>query len=792
MARDSQAALVALNRFGLGARGGASGDLINAASDPRGFVKAELARPNGVLLEAPGLQSTPQLGQAVFAYQDEVKQAREAAAKAGTPPEAPPLQAPADQKPGPRRNLSLNTAATEIAGQMAEAKPADAAAKPETMQPNMAAPPAAKPAPQPLNVIQKTFRAEALARLQRATLVECGFTERLVVFWSNHFCISASKGELARIWAGAFEREAIRPHVLGRFADMLKAVEQHPAMLFFLDNQQSLGPDSRAGQNRKRGLNENLAREIMELHTLGVGGGYTQEDVTSLARIITGWTFAGRQGGLGTPGSFAFNVNAHQPGPQVLLGKTYEPTGLAQGEAALADIARHPSTANFIATKLVRHFVADDPPQALVARLRDVFVKTDGDLKAMATALVDSDEAWKAPLTKMRSPYDFLVASGRLLARVPEDPGAYLNGLNLLGQPLWSPSGPNGFPDTVAAWAAPEGMKLRLDIAAQMGARLGNNIEPARPAGIRSGRRGVDRNAADHRARGIAPAGAGAAADVAGNAEEMMMIDCVENRLLTSRRGLLLGGASFAAWAYLPKFARAADGRDPRLIVVILRGALDGLSTVAPVGDPDYAGLHGSIALAADGAHPRDHARFLLRAASGYAGVRAHVSRHACRSDPRGGDTLSRPFAFRRPGRARKRLCRPRPGAVRLAQPRAGSAAARRARVERPCGRADHAAGAARQCADRRLGAGGAAAGRRRHRDAARRSLPSPRSRVGDGPLAGPPVGEGRKRRRHEAEGRQSGRADAPGRARRRQADGGRRRPAHRRARLRRLGYARQ
>jgi uncharacterized protein (DUF1800 family) len=473
MARDSQAALVALNRFGFGARGGASGDLINASSDPRGFVKAELARASGVLLEAPGLQSTQQLGQAVFAYQDQVKQAREAA-KAAAPAETP---APAEPKPGLRRNLSLNTAATEIAGQMAEAKPADSAAKPETMQPG-AAPPAAKPAPQPLNVIQKTFRTEALARLQRATLAECGFTERLVAFWSNHFCISASKGELARIWAGAFEREAIRPHVLGRFADMLKAVEQHPAMLFFLDNQQSLGPDSRAGQNRKRGLNENLAREIMELHTLGVGGGYTQDDVTSLARIITGWTFAGRQGQLGPPGSFVFNSNAHQPGPQMLLGKTYEPAGLAQGEAALADIARHPSTANFIATKFVRHFVADDPPPALVARLRDVFVKTDGDLKALATALVDSDEAWKAPLTKMRSPYDFLVASGRLLARVPEDPGAYLANLNLLGQPLWSPAGPNGFPDTSAAWAAPEGMKLRLDIAAQMGARLGNNIDP--------------------------------------------------------------------------------------------------------------------------------------------------------------------------------------------------------------------------------------------------------------------------------------------------------------------------
>ncbi|MBR1089530.1 DUF1800 family protein [Bradyrhizobium manausense] len=479
MARDSQAALVALNRFGFGPRGGASGDLVNAASDPRGFVKAELARPSGVLLEAPGLQSTPQLGQAVFAYQDQVKQAREAA-KTAAPAEAPAPQPPADQKPENqlRRNLSLNTVANEIAGQqMADPKQSDAAMKPDGAQPNAAAPAAAKPA-QPLNVIQKTFRAEALARLQRAMLVDCGFTERLVVFWSNHFCISASKGELARIWAGAFEREAIRPHVLGRFADMLKAVEQHPAMLFFLDNQQSLGPDSRAGQNRKRGLNENLAREIMELHTLGVGGGYTQEDVTSLARIITGWTFAGRQGQLGAPGSFVFNANAHQPGPQRLLGKTYESGGLAQGEAALADIARHPSTANFIATKFVRHFVADDPPPALVARLRDVFVKTDGDLKALATALVESDEAWKAPLTKMRSPYDFLIATGRLLARVPEDPGLYLNSLNLLGQPLWAPAGPNGFPDTAAAWAAPEGLKLRLDIASQMGARLGPNIDP--------------------------------------------------------------------------------------------------------------------------------------------------------------------------------------------------------------------------------------------------------------------------------------------------------------------------
>jgi uncharacterized protein (DUF1800 family) len=457
MARDSQAALVALNRFGLGARGGASGDFVSAASDPRGFIKAELDRPDGGLLEAPGLQSTPALAQTVFAYQFEIVQARNAAAKSGAPA------------------MEVAPRPPDIAGKAAAMEAADAnaaIAPPEAMQPP-------KPAPEPPNIIQKTYRAEALARLQRAMIADCGFTERLVVFWSNHFCVSANKGGIARMWAGSFEREAIRPHVLGRFGDMLKAVEQHPAMLFFLDNQQSLGPESRAGQNRKRGLNENLAREIMELHTLGVGGGYIQDDVTSLARIITGWTYAGRRGQLGTPGTFAFNANAHQPGAQRLLGKTYENTGVAQGEAALADLARHPSTAKFIAAKFARHFVADDPPPALVARLTDTFSQSDGDLKAMALALLDSDEAWQMPMTKMRSPYEFLVAIGRLLGRrrVLEDPTRYLGGLNLLGQPLWSPAGPNGFPDSNAAWAAPEGMKLRLDISAQVASRIGENID---------------------------------------------------------------------------------------------------------------------------------------------------------------------------------------------------------------------------------------------------------------------------------------------------------------------------
>lgn len=460
MARDPQGALIALNRFGLGARGGAASDFSSAASDPRGFVKAELGRPNAALLDAPGLQPTPALAQAAFDYQKDVKQQREAAAKAAQAMVSASGDMPMDAKVDSRADAKADSRPT---------------IPPETMQPNAA--PAKEP-PKPLNIIQKTFRAEALARIQRATMAESGFVERLVGFWSNHFCISANKGELARIWAGAFEREAIRPHVLGRFNDMLLAVEQHPAMIFFLDNQQSIGPESRAGKNRKRGLNENLAREIMELHTLGVNGGYAQDDVTSLARIITGWTFAGREGKLGSPGTFVFNANAHEPGPQKLLGKVYEDAGIGQGEAALADIVRRPATAKFIATKFARHFIADDPPPALVAKLETAFRKTDGDLRAMTLALIDADEAWHAPMTKIRTPYEYLVAAGRMMGRIPEDPQRYLGGLNVLGQPLWTPAGPNGFADTNAAWAAPEGLKLRLDVASQISSRIGDALDP--------------------------------------------------------------------------------------------------------------------------------------------------------------------------------------------------------------------------------------------------------------------------------------------------------------------------
>jgi uncharacterized protein (DUF1800 family) len=306
-----------------------------------------------------------------------------------------------------------------------------------------------------------------------------GFVERLVAFWSNHFCVSAAKGQNVRILAGAFEREAIRPHVLGKFADMLRAVERHPAMLHFLDNAQSVGPDSAAGRNAKRGLNENLAREILELHTLGPDGGYTQADVTEFARALTGWSVVGAEGRLGPPGAFVFNANAHEGGVRPLLGRSYEDEGFAQARAVLDDLARAPATARHVAAKFARAFVADAPAPPLVDRLAEVFTQSDGDLGAVARALVADVLAWEAPPTKLRDPWEMLVAAYRALGLDPRPPQRPLRFLTLLGMPLWSPGGPNGFPADAAAWASPEGLKGRLQVATAL-AKLAKDA-PAPP-----------------------------------------------------------------------------------------------------------------------------------------------------------------------------------------------------------------------------------------------------------------------------------------------------------------------
>jgi uncharacterized protein (DUF1800 family) len=457
---DPKLGFVALTRFGYGPHG--DGDSLAAAADPRGFLKAELAQPGIALLSGAGMPATPAALQALFADQAQKRAEKERLEKQIA---AKPAEAVAPQR-GQQIAMTGSEAANSDAMQ---------AMQPGAMQSNIASPkPVAAPSPE-----QMIFRAEALARLRRAIEARSGLVERLVAFWSNHFCISAGKGGFARVTAGAFEREAIRPHVLGRFGDMLQAVESHPAMLHFLDNAQSIGPNSRAGQNGKRGLNENLAREIMELHTLGVHGGYSQGDVTSLARILTGWTSVGADGHDGEPGAFIFRANAHEPGAHPLLGKTYPETGRNQGEAALADLASHPATATFVVGKFVRHFVSDEPPAKLIDDLVRIFRATDGDLKALAIALIESDAAWSAPATKMRSPYEFLVAVDRALGHVPDDPGQILGPLNAMGMPLWAPPGPNGFPDSVAVWAAPEGMKMRLDFASDIAGKVKDPSNPS-------------------------------------------------------------------------------------------------------------------------------------------------------------------------------------------------------------------------------------------------------------------------------------------------------------------------
>src|SRR5256885_1257107 len=229
---------------------------------------------------------------------------------------------------------------------------------------------------------QQNFFREARAHYEPAINADIGFVERLVWFWSNHFCVNAD----ATVMAGAYEREAIRPHVLGRFADMLLAAESHPAMLIYLDNAQSMGPNSVAGVNRDRGLNENLAREILELHTLGVRTVYTQEDVTSFAKVITGWTLLTTETNPHHGGEFLYHPRMHEPGAQTVLGKAYRDTGVEQGRAVFADLARHQATAKHIAGKLARHFIADDPPPPLVERLTQRFIETDGDLWQIAQA----------------------------------------------------------------------------------------------------------------------------------------------------------------------------------------------------------------------------------------------------------------------------------------------------------------------------------------------------------------------------------------------------------------------
>ena len=338
------------------------------------------------------------------------------------------------------------------------------------MRQDGAKPDGAKPDPGQPRPVRQMFRADATAQVANAIDTDAPFRERLVWFWANHFTVSLRAGQVAAV-AGCYIREVIRPHVTGRFTDLVLAVMRHPAMLMYLDQAGSVGPNSPAGLRGNRGLNENLARECMELHTVTPAAGYSQADVTEFAKILTGWSIQ-MQGD--SPG-FVFRPNAHEPGPKTLMGQGFPP-GEEGGIMALRFLAEHPATYHALATRLVQHFVADAPPPDVVRRIQGVLHDTRGDLGAASMALIAQPEAWQ-PLTKLRSPQEYVVATLRTLDLPADKRGDPLGVMGGLGQPLWTAPLPNGWPDRAADWAAPESLLRRVDWAFGVAAR--SQADPA-------------------------------------------------------------------------------------------------------------------------------------------------------------------------------------------------------------------------------------------------------------------------------------------------------------------------
>ncbi|HEV2703980.1 MAG TPA: DUF1800 domain-containing protein [Steroidobacteraceae bacterium] len=434
--RDATAAIAA-NRFGLGAR---PGELEACAADPRAWLGAQLKGPPP-LIQDPDLQSSAAMIRAL----DKVR-AQNRLLKAGNAD---------NQAAGPEAKQAVLNAVFKLGA-----------------------------------IYRPAYVHEVTARLRLAAVTERPFLERITQFWSNHFAVSVDKAIVLGV-AGSYEREAIRPNVLGSFAQLLLAVESHPAMLLYLDNFRSVGPDSLvAGRTQERagralGINENLAREIMELHTLGVNGGYTQADVTAFAKVITGWSIGAMGQGItegGTPGEFMFRTNIHEPGAQSILGKRYTQEGEAQGRSVLLDLARNPATAQHIATQLARHFIADEPPPQAVARLARVFSASDGDLPSVYRALIAEEAAWMQPLAKFKTPNDYLVSAYRALELPIDKPYQVAPLFANLGQRVWSPNSPAGWPDRSADWDGASALMQRLRWADEIGQRVGASVNAAQLA----------------------------------------------------------------------------------------------------------------------------------------------------------------------------------------------------------------------------------------------------------------------------------------------------------------------
>ncbi len=411
-------AAIALNRFGLGAR---PGEIDRVAADPGAWLMRQIAGPHPL---PPAIAALPPTAESLSAFGKWIA------------------------------SIGIGPGADIAKGKLAAGISVEQSFK---------------------AVLGPPYAQAVAARFQAAIDTDTPFRERWIRFWSNHFVVSAAKPDIIALPA-AFERDVVRAHAFGRFEDMLLASTQHPAMLIYLDNYLSIGPDSPLARHpeflppylrdRMKGRNENLAREILELHTLGARGGYSQDDVIALANMLTGWTLAhGAYEGSSGGELFRFLGFGHQPGAQTLLGAAYDQPGGGQGEAALRAIARHPSTARHIATKLARHFVADSPPDAQVARLAASFTATNGDLAALAAALIAAPEAWDPAPAKTKPPEDYLISAVRAMGG-PQLAGPQLIALlTRMGQRPMAPPGPDGWSENAGAWTGSDALWKRIEWA---------------------------------------------------------------------------------------------------------------------------------------------------------------------------------------------------------------------------------------------------------------------------------------------------------------------------------------
>jgi uncharacterized protein (DUF1800 family) len=324
-----------------------------------------------------------------------------------------------------------------------------------------------QPEPNPVQVVYRGFVAELTEWL---ATTETPFLERWALFWANHLTVSLRGGNTGAL-VGDYYLNVIRANCLGRFDDLVVASARHPAMLRYLDNAQSMGPNSPLGQRTRRGLNENFARELMELHTISPVGGYAQADVTELARVLTGWS-AGNPG----PAPFVFRTPMHEPGEKTLMGRTFA-EGEAAGEEAIRWLATRPATWRHLATKLARHFAADDPSPASIAAIEKQLADTGGDLKAAARAVVALPEAWAKAQSKLRMPFEFFIAVSRATGN-PLPAQNRLGALNILGQPMFLAPAPNGWPDRAENWAGPEAMLRRIEWAGTLVRRIADPPDP--------------------------------------------------------------------------------------------------------------------------------------------------------------------------------------------------------------------------------------------------------------------------------------------------------------------------